>query len=122
MNVKLMRVADPVEATLLTGWCPAVLAEVAAQRSISGPDLRQSKTGMEASPRGPILTEPGRPRQTDHEYRRRGTAKQPVVYEPLRGWRRIEATERPAKVDFVCLLRQVVDDDYPQARGARCVR
>jgi hypothetical protein len=71
--------------------------------------------------REPIPTASGRPRRTDHEYRRRGTANLFVVYEPLRGWRRIEATERRTKVDFAHLLRRVVDDDYPKAEEVQVV-
>jgi hypothetical protein len=76
---------------------------------------------LQADVREPIPPAPGRPRRTDHEYRRQGTANLFVVYEPLRGWRRIEATERPAKVDFAHLLKQVVDDDYPQADEVQVV-
>jgi hypothetical protein len=71
--------------------------------------------------REPIPTASGRPRRTDHEYRRRGTANLFVVYEPLRGGRRIEATERRTKVDFAHLLKRVVDDDDPKAEEVQVV-
>jgi hypothetical protein len=37
---------------------------------------------------------PGRVRREDHEYQRNGTASLFLIFEPLRGWRHIEVTER----------------------------
>lgn len=58
---------------------------------------------------------PGEPAREDYEYERRGTANLFMVFEPLAGKRRVQVTQRRTAVDFACLLRQIVDEDYPNA-------
>ena len=38
-----------------------------------------------------------------------------MVFEPLAGRRRVKVTERRTAVDFAQLIREVVDEQYPQA-------
>lgn len=71
--------------------------------------------------REPLPMGPGRQTRADHEYRRRGTANLFAIYEPLRGWRCVVATERRTKVDFARLLREIVDRDYPDAQQVQVV-
>src|SRR5262249_32629148 len=58
---------------------------------------------------------PGRPRREDPEYRRNGTANLFMIFEPLRGWRHVEVTERKTNRDFALIIRRLVDEGYPAA-------
>ncbi len=65
--------------------------------------------------------EPGKPERFDTEYERNGTSNLFIFFEPLRGWRRIAITARRTAVDWALQIRQLVDDDYPEARTIRLV-
>jgi hypothetical protein len=67
----------------------------------------------EASP--PLPARPGRPRREGPEYRRNGTANPFMAFEPLRGWRHVEVTERKTNRDFALVIRRPVDEWYPDA-------
>jgi hypothetical protein len=66
--------------------------------------------------RTPVPGAPGRPARVDYEYERNGTASVFLFVDPLRGWRRVEATERRTRVDWARQVKHLVDRDYPQAR------
>lgn len=68
-----------------------------------------------AETRGPIPVAPGQPERVDYEYERKGTANLFMVFEPLAGRRRVRVTERRTAVDFAQVLREVIDEQYPQA-------
>jgi hypothetical protein len=68
-----------------------------------------------AETRLPIPAAPGQPERVDYEYERQGTANLFIVFEPLAGQRRVKVTARRTAVDFAHLLREVVDEPYPQA-------
>lgn len=68
-----------------------------------------------AETRLPIPAAPGQPERVDYEYERQGTANLFMVFEPLAGQRRVKVTERRTAVDFAHLIREVVDEQYPQA-------
>ncbi len=57
----------------------------------------------------------GRPERFDYEYQRNGTANLFLFVEPLRGWRRVEATERRTRIDWAEQVRRLVDVDYKRA-------
>jgi hypothetical protein len=57
----------------------------------------------------------GQPRRVDYEYERGGTANLFVFVEPLRGWRRVEVTERRARLDWAKQIQTLVETDYPKA-------
>jgi hypothetical protein len=63
----------------------------------------------------PIPAEPGRPERFDYEYTRNGTANLFMVSEPLTGWRHVEVTDRRTAVDFAELVRDLVEEVYPDA-------
>lgn len=65
--------------------------------------------------RPPLPMRPGRPRREDPEYHRGGTANLFMVFEPLRGWRHVEVTERKTSRDFAAIIRRLVDEWYPAA-------
>jgi len=65
--------------------------------------------------RPPLPVRPGVPRREDYEYERNGTANLFMVFEPLAGTRHVEVTERRTNQDFARMMRQLVDEWYPEA-------
>jgi transposase len=66
--------------------------------------------------RTPVPPAPGRPARYDYEYVRNGTANLFMIFEPLIGWRSVQATERRTALDFAEVLRWLVEDVHPDAR------
>lgn len=66
--------------------------------------------------RTPVPCAKGRPGRVDYEYQRNGTASVFVFVDPLRGWRRVEATERRTRLDWARQVKRLVERDYPRAR------
>ena len=60
-----------------------------------------------------IPAAPGRPERSDYEYERNGTANLFMIFEPLAGRRRVKVTDRRTKVDFAQVIREIVEEDYP---------
>jgi DDE superfamily endonuclease len=65
--------------------------------------------------RTPVACAKGRPARVDFEYERNGTASVFLFVDPLRGWRRVEATDRRTRVDWAKQVKRLVDRDYPRA-------
>lgn len=65
--------------------------------------------------RAPVPCAKGRPARIDYEYERNGTANVFLFVDPLRGWRRVEATERRTRLDWARQIKRLVDADYPRA-------
>lgn len=65
--------------------------------------------------RPPISARPGQPERIDYEYERNGTANLFMTFEPLAGRRRVQVTDRRTKIDFAEVVRELVDEQYPQA-------
>jgi DDE superfamily endonuclease len=63
----------------------------------------------------PIACRKGQPLRYDFEYERNGTANVFLFVEPLKGWRRVEATERRTRIDWARQVKQLVDVDYKRA-------
>jgi len=71
--------------------------------------------------RTPLACGRGRPQRFDFEYERNGTANVFLFVEPLRGWRRVEVTERRTRLDWAGQVRQLVDVDYQRAQKVTLV-
>ena len=65
--------------------------------------------------RPPLPVRPKRPAKEDHEYKRNGTANVFMLFEPLRGWRHAEVTQRRTNRDFARVVRELLDVWYPAA-------
>ena len=65
--------------------------------------------------------EPGKPERYDTEYERNGTSNLFVFFEPLRGWRRMEVTQRRTAQDWAHQIRKLVDEEYPEAKKIHLV-
>ena len=64
--------------------------------------------------RQPIPAEPGRNERFDYEYERNGTANMFMIFEPLSGIRHVKSTDRRTTIDFAHVIREVVDNHYPE--------
>ena len=62
--------------------------------------------------RTPLPPRPGAPACYDYEYERNGVGNLFMLFAPLEGWRRVEATERRTKTDWAEVVRKLVDEDY----------
>jgi hypothetical protein len=65
--------------------------------------------------RTPLPMEPGQPERYDYEYERNGTANLFLLFQPLGGWRHVEATERRTKIDFAHQMKVLVEAHFPEA-------
>jgi hypothetical protein len=71
--------------------------------------------------RDPLPIVPGIVRRFDSEYEREGTAYVHVAFEPLRGWREVEVSERRRGVEFAHLMHHLAEEIYPDAEKIRLV-
>ncbi len=59
---------------------------------------------------------PGQRRREDHHYERKGVRAVFMFFDPLRGWRRVNSREGRTRWDWAEEVRQLLDEDYPQAK------
>jgi transposase len=77
--------------------------------------MDEASKQLPSAMREPSPPKPGRPRREDYEYVREGTADLFLFFEPLRGWRRVQVTERRIRADWAQAIRELVDVHYPEA-------
>ena len=68
-----------------------------------------------ADTREPIPMKPGDPERYDYEYNRKGVANLFMFCEPLRGKRTVKVTERRTRIDWALALKEIADEEYPDA-------
>ena len=71
--------------------------------------------------RDPLPMVPGKVRRFDSEYEREGMAYVHVAFEPLKGWREVEVSERRRGLEFAHLMRHLAEEIYPDAEKIRLV-
>ena len=76
---------------------------------------------MVAEKRTRLPQKPGRPQRYDYEYERKGMVNIFSFFEPQRGWRHLDVTDRRTAVDFAEEMRRLVDEHYPEAEKVRVV-
>jgi hypothetical protein len=74
-----------------------------------------------AETRTPIAAKAGQPARYDYEYERKGTTNLFAFFEPKRGFRHVEVSERRTAKDFASAMKLLVDELYPQAETIRLV-
>ena len=65
--------------------------------------------------RRPIPAEPGRKARYDYEYKRNGIANIFIIFEPLKGKRQLQVTQRRTKQDWAKCVKWMVDELYYDA-------
>ena len=63
--------------------------------------------------RQPRPAQPGAVGSYDYEYERNGVSDRFMLFAPLEGWRRVEVTDRRTKADWAQVVRQLVEENYP---------
>lgn len=81
----------------------------------------ESPTQLIGEVREPVPAEPGQLERYDYEYRRNGTVNLFVFLDVHRPWRRVKLTDRRTNQDFAHCMRELVDDDFPDAPVVRVV-
>lgn len=58
----------------------------------------------------------GVPEIFDFEYERNGVSNLFMLFAPLEGWRHVKVTDRHTKIDWAHLMRELVDEHYPNKK------
>ena len=69
----------------------------------------------------PLPMKAGKPQRYDSEYIRNGVVNLFMVYQPALGWRHVYIRAHRTKEDFAYVLKDVLDDQFPDARGVKAV-
>jgi hypothetical protein len=71
--------------------------------------------------RAPLPGQPGQPRRYDYEYRREGVCNIFLTFAPLLGQRWVIVTAQRTYQDWAYLMRDLVDQRFPEAESIRVV-
>ena len=77
--------------------------------------LDEIAKNLRSTPYGEMPMAPGQPRREDYQYQRNGTCALFLAVEPLIGKRYVWVRERRTKRDFAEVVRDLVDNIYPDA-------
>lgn len=77
--------------------------------------LDEGRKELRTTPRGMLPLKPGQTACEDYEYERHGACSYFLAIEPLAGHRRVWVSRRRTKLDCAEVLRQLVDEVYPDA-------
>lgn len=77
--------------------------------------LDEAAKELRADTRPATAPQPGVPARHDYEYERHGSAPYFLTCAPHLGWRRVSVTERRTVTEFATVIKQLVDEDFPQA-------
>lgn len=77
--------------------------------------MDEQPTQLIKETREKILAAPGRVEREDYVYERNGVAVNFMFTEPLGGWRKVNVRERKTAVDWAQEIKELLDQDYPQA-------
>ncbi len=69
----------------------------------------------------PRSAKPGSVAKEDYEYKRAGMANIFMFFDRHRGWRKAKVTNNKKSLDFAECMRELVDEDYPNADVVRVV-
>jgi hypothetical protein len=64
---------------------------------------------------------PGRPKREDYHYERRGTQAIFMFFNPTTGQRRVSTRDNRTRIDWAEEIRQLLDEDYPNAKKVKLV-
>jgi len=70
----------------------------------------------------PITAQRGQPERIDYEYERNGTANLFMLCEPIVGTRHVKVTQRRTALDYAHLIKELVDECYPEAHQITLVQ
>ena len=64
----------------------------------------------------PLPVRPGECEKFDFEYERNGVSNIFMLFAPLEGWRHVKVTDRHTKKDWAKLIKELVDEHYPDKK------
>ena len=62
-----------------------------------------------------IPAKPGQPRKEDYHYERNGVEAIFMFVDPIKGWRRVSSRPQRTRLDWAEEIKQLLDEDYPDA-------
>lgn len=71
--------------------------------------------------RARLPMQPGRLERYDHEFAKAGSCCLFMAFEPLRGWRQAWVYKQRRRLEFAEVVRELVDEVYPEAASIRLV-
>ena len=77
--------------------------------------MDEQPTQLIKETRRPLPAAVGRAARVDYEYERNGTANNFMFTEPISGWRKVNVRERKTSVDWAHEIRELLEEDYPEA-------
>jgi len=77
--------------------------------------LDEIHKNLRATPKGEIPMEKGKAKRVDYEYERNSKCALFLAVEPLVGFRQVWVRSQRTKLDFAVILKELVDDIYPDA-------
>ena len=75
-------------------------------------ETRQPRPGVKET-RQPRPARPGAAGCYDYEYQRNGVSNLFMLFAPLQGWRRVAVTDRRTRADWARVVKELMDQDYP---------
>jgi hypothetical protein len=67
----------------------------------------------------PIERQPNQDKKEDYHYTREGVQALFMFFDPNRGWRRVSNRDSRTRIDWAEEVRQLLDEDYPNARKVK---
>lgn len=100
-----------------------VLDLYSQQHSESEPLICMDEAAMQLTGQvfEPIPLAPGQDAKQDYHYTRQGVQALFMFLDPNRGWRRVSNRDHRTRVDWAIEVRQLLDEDYPQAHKVKLV-
>jgi len=94
---------------------------LAVYRRIYDPDLPlvcmdETSKQLTKETRKPFRCKPGMPARYDYEYERNSVCNLFMFFEPFKGKRYVRATQRRTKVDWATQIKDLLDNQYPEAK------
>jgi hypothetical protein len=77
--------------------------------------LDETGKELQETPRGQMPLAPGQAIREDYEYMRHGACNMFLAIAPLLGWRHVRVTDRHTGAELAEYLRQLVEEDFPDA-------
>jgi hypothetical protein len=77
--------------------------------------LDEIHKNLRSTPRGVLPMAAGKAKREDYEYERNGKCALFLAVEPLAGFRQVWVRPQRTKLDFAVVLKELVDDIYPEA-------
>ena len=96
--------------------CPLVCMDEAAKQLLGDVKKSLAMEPARADPASRSGRRGGKPKREDYHYARGGVRSIFMFFAPHRGWRRVASSVRRTRVDWAQQIRQLVDDDFPQAQ------